>query len=280
MQKSKHKENTMNRVTKAGYIKTPVGLLKIPSFWLIQLSMFFGSIFLVIQLGEHVFKNIKELELLGILANPYVATFLVLFTWVHEMGHKIVFRSCNIPVLGPFLLVPIGGLMIAGKKPKPKELILSAIYGPFTGLLAFPMYYIGVTTHSMLWIAAALFWGGINFINLFPLMPFDGGIIFGELLSILSSKAKTFLKYLSIAIFIGMGLLKLELLIWQTLLIFIMWLTDHFTGLMYKKFLGNTKQIQYPSMDLKQTIFSLCEYIVLLVLLGLVTYLSYIYFKH
>jgi Zn-dependent protease len=108
----------------------------------------------------------------------YAAGFLGLLL-LHEMGHYIAARERGLQVGAP-TFIPFVGAWIQ-LKDQPMDVATEAyvaVAGPFVGTIAATaVYFWGRETHSNLLLAIA--YGGffLNFFNLVPLSPLDGGRI-------------------------------------------------------------------------------------------------------
>ena len=106
----------------------------------------------------------------------YAAGFILLLL-IHEMGHFLAARQRGLPVSTPTFIPFIGAWIELKDKPMDVETeAYVAAAGPFLGTLgATLVYFWGRETGSSLLLAIA--YGGffLNFFNLIPLSPLDGG---------------------------------------------------------------------------------------------------------
>jgi Zn-dependent protease len=106
----------------------------------------------------------------------YAAGFIGLM-FVHEMGHFIAARQRSLPVGMPTFIPFVGAWIELKDRPMDVETeAYVAAAGPFLGTVgATLVYFWGSHTQSNLLIAIA--YGGffLNFFNLIPLSPLDGG---------------------------------------------------------------------------------------------------------
>jgi len=106
----------------------------------------------------------------------YAAGFIVLLL-VHEMGHFVAARQRGLPVSAPTFVPFVGAWIELKDKPMDVETeAYVAAAGPFVGTVGATLVYLwGRHLDSSLWLAIA--YGGffLNFFNLMPLSPLDGG---------------------------------------------------------------------------------------------------------
>lgn len=125
------------------------------------------------------------------------ASFLLFFDWtsaailialilVHEMGHVIAMRWTGMPVQGIYFVPFMGGLAVS------KEVYgnegqrgFVALMGPGFSILttALLVYFAHVHPDIRMFAHAAYISAFINGLNLLPVLPLDGGQVFGALLS-------------------------------------------------------------------------------------------------
>ena len=112
----------------------------------------------------------------GIFGWKYAAGFIALLL-VHEMGHFIAARQRGLAVSTPTFIPFVGAWIELKEQPMDVETeAYVASAGPLIGTLgALAIYYWGRATGNELLLAVA--YGGffINFFNLIPLSPLDGG---------------------------------------------------------------------------------------------------------
>ena len=106
----------------------------------------------------------------------YAAGFIALLM-IHEMGHFIAAKQRGLAVSTPTFIPFVGAWIQLKEQPMDVETeAYVASAGPLIGTLgALAIYYWGRTTHDSLLLAIA--YGGffLNFFNLIPLSPLDGG---------------------------------------------------------------------------------------------------------
>lgn len=108
----------------------------------------------------------------------YAAGFITLLM-MHEMGHFIAARQRGLDVGAP-TFIPFVGAWIELKEglPDVETEAHVALCGPLLGTLAaIVVYYWGLTSDSQLLLAIAYSGFVMNFFNLIPLSPLDGGRI-------------------------------------------------------------------------------------------------------
>lgn len=108
----------------------------------------------------------------------YAAGFIGLI-FVHEMGHYIAARQCGLDVGAPMFIPFIGAYIELKQRPHDAETeAYVAIAGPIVGAIgAFGVYFYARETDSRLWLAVAYSGFFLNFFNLLPVSPLDGGRI-------------------------------------------------------------------------------------------------------
>ncbi|MBC6975622.1 site-2 protease family protein [Bacillus sp. Xin] len=111
---------------------------------------------------------------------------LIYLLFVHEMGHLWAAKRKGIPT-SPAIFIPFMGALIGMKEmPKnAKDEAYLAYMGPLFGLLSFlpaiPLYMI---TKEPFWALVILLGSMLNFFNLIPVSPLDGG----RIISVVSTK--------------------------------------------------------------------------------------------
>ncbi|MCP8968686.1 site-2 protease family protein [Ectobacillus ponti] len=108
---------------------------------------------------------------------------LVYLLFVHEMGHVWAARRLRLPT-SPALFLPFVGAVV-GLKQMPKNArdeAFLAYMGPLFGLLSFlPAIPLYIWTGEPFWALVIVLGGSINFFNLIPVSPLDGGRIAGAI---------------------------------------------------------------------------------------------------
>jgi Zn-dependent protease len=108
----------------------------------------------------------------------YAAGFIgLLFT--HEMGHYLAARQRGLAVGAPTFIPFVGAWIQLKEQPMNVETeAYVAAAGPFVGTLAATaVYFWARETDSRLWLAVAYSGFFLNFFNLLPISPLDGGRI-------------------------------------------------------------------------------------------------------
>ena len=108
----------------------------------------------------------------------YAAGFVGLI-FVHEMGHFIAARQKGLDVGAPTFIPFIGAYIDLKQRPHDAETeAYIAIAGPILGTMAaFAVYFYAREVDSRLWLAVAYSGFFLNFFNLLPVSPLDGGRI-------------------------------------------------------------------------------------------------------
>lgn len=133
-----------------------------------------------------VAKSLFGLKALGVAASlgfySYLLTWqmgvaLVAFIFIHEYGHLYAMKKCGLKTRGIYLIPGFGGAALAGEGFKSgRNEAYIALDGPLFGLLfvacAFVAYMI---TAEPIFAAIAGLTAFVNFVNLFPINPLDGG---------------------------------------------------------------------------------------------------------
>lgn len=108
----------------------------------------------------------------------YAAGFLALL-FAHEMGHFVAARQRGLDVGAPTFIPFVGAFIAMKQQPHDVETeAYVAFAGPFVGTLAsFACYFYARETDSRLWLAVSYSGFFLNFFNLLPVSPLDGGRI-------------------------------------------------------------------------------------------------------
>jgi len=129
----------------------------------------FGSIFLSIWVYALLFGGWK------------IAIVFVAMIFVHEMGHYLTWRNFGVQARLP-MFIPGLGAFTAAPGGTPAQNVAAAIAGPIFGIGAAAVCWgYGLEHHDPFWIACAYIGFFLNFFNLIPLPPFDGGAIAGAI---------------------------------------------------------------------------------------------------
>ena len=140
----------------------------------------FALIFGLCKLGKAGGTIITRLVSLavytGIFGWRYAAGFLFLLL-VHEMGHFLAARQRGLPVSTPTFIPFVGAWIELKGQPMDVETeAYVASAGPFLGTIgATLVYFWGRETQSSLLLAIAYSGFFLNFFNLIPISPLDGG---------------------------------------------------------------------------------------------------------
>lgn len=108
----------------------------------------------------------------------YAAGFLGLL-FIHEMGHYAAARRRGLQISAPTFIPFIGAYVTLKDQPHDVQTEAYVAYaGPLAGTLAsFVVYAYARDTQSDLWLAVSYSGFFLNFFNLLPLSPLDGGRI-------------------------------------------------------------------------------------------------------
>jgi Zn-dependent protease len=108
----------------------------------------------------------------------YAGGFLALL-FAHEMGHYVAARQRGLNVGAPMFIPFVGAFIALKQKPHDVETeAYVAFAGPFVGTLAsFACYFYARETDSRFWLAVSYSGFFLNFLNLLPVSPLDGGRI-------------------------------------------------------------------------------------------------------
>jgi Zn-dependent protease len=114
----------------------------------------------------------------GLYGWRYAAGFIALI-FVHEMGHFLAARQRGLAVSAPTFIPFVGAWVELKDQPTNVETeAYVAAAGPFVGSIAATfIYFWGRDTESRLLLAIAYSGFFLNFFNLIPLSPLDGGRI-------------------------------------------------------------------------------------------------------
>jgi Zn-dependent protease len=151
-----------------------------------------GMLTLLIKLGAKAIKPILGLfkGTQGILALASVGVLAMLFSWegalaivgmllFHEYGHVHAMRRSGIPVRGIYFIPLLGAAAVADDIWRTrKQQAYIALSGPFWGaaLTLVPVAVLAFTGDRYPLVAGiAAMWALINFFNLLPINPLDGG---------------------------------------------------------------------------------------------------------
>lgn len=107
---------------------------------------------------------------------------VVLLIAAHEFGHYFAYRAYGLSVRAP-VFIPFFGAYTAGAiAPSLEDDAYIALAGPLTGLaLAGVCYAVGDFTGDRFWLACAYLSALLNFFNMIPVLPFDGGRVIGAI---------------------------------------------------------------------------------------------------
>ncbi len=160
-----------------------------------------GFLVLLIKLGPKLFpilvkmqevlvtaiKSLLGVKTIGLVGSVGLYTYL--FTWqmgvslvvfiaIHEYGHLWAMQRCGIKTKGMFFIPGFGAVAVAEERfGSARNEAYIAIMGPIFGFIFFviPLIIFFWQTQNPLWAAIAAITAFINLVNLFPILPLDGG---------------------------------------------------------------------------------------------------------
>ncbi|MEL7297806.1 MAG: site-2 protease family protein, partial [Pseudomonadota bacterium] len=119
----------------------------------------------------------------GLIFSPVFGVLLLVVVAIHELGHLLAMRIFGYRDLSVFF-IPLFGALAKGRKPRASlyEKTVISLAGPVPGLLVgvWLIEHYGTSNRAM-FMAGALFLI-INYLNLLPFMPLDGGQILNNAL--------------------------------------------------------------------------------------------------
>jgi tetratricopeptide (TPR) repeat protein len=157
------------------------------SGWLVKTLLFLLSVLVFSVAFGLVFSWYTVLILLGVLM-------------VHEFGHLLGMRLFGYRDLF-ILFIPLLGAVATGKKEEatPTQKLIVYLLGPVPGLVFGLMaLQIGQLTHHALWTEIGLIAVLLNYVNLLPITPLDGGRIMETLFFVRFPRAQFVFVVLSI----------------------------------------------------------------------------------
>jgi len=177
-----------------------------------------GGIRLGKLLGIPIRINYSFLLLLAILLiwQGLTGALMLLVTFIsvllHELGHALVARRMNVPIIGIDLHFFGGAAKMARMPSCPREEILISIAGP---AVSFAIAILALAVYLPFGLGAAAYLAVINIMlggfNLLPALPMDGGRIFRALLARRLGRLRATSIAVTVArvIAVGLGLLGL-----------------------------------------------------------------------
>ncbi len=144
-----------------------------------------ASGFVLVGIALKLFKSFKVIKLA--LVGASLAVYSVLFTVefavalvavliFHEYGHVRAMKKFGIATKGFYLIPFLGGVAVGDKARTQWESLYISMMGPVYGLfmtLAFYLIYLATNSHFCGLVAAVSAF--LNLVNLFPILPLDGG---------------------------------------------------------------------------------------------------------
>lgn len=140
-------------------------------------------------------------------ANFLFVTQLIFVLFIHELGHLLVmkyFRYENVRML----FIPMMGAFVSGKKDNysQKESLLVVAAGPIPGfIIGLLLLLIAASVHSAILVDFGLLFLFLNYINLLPLYPLDGGQFIQIIVKRFNDYFTFIFEFISSLLFIGIG---------------------------------------------------------------------------
>ncbi len=247
-------------------------------FWLAQILSVSFSVVVILTVGKVLSALVPKLAWLAGFSTFKLATLFVAIIWFHEMMHAWALVKKGIPVSGPFLLIPLGGILTFKKQPKPWVHILTALWGPLcTTMFGTTFFVCGLVLDNRHLMALSYVWSALALLNLLPAAPLDGGVVVGDILAAFHPAMRKVVKYLSAIIVLGVTAFKPKLLLPQAALIFIMWGMDAtITKCALKRFDRNQNLANYKTKP-KVALAGLFLYIATFLVTGMQNIISFVY---
>ena len=170
------------------------------------------------ELLERKPKNNIALTIFSIVL--FISTFLFLFTdeiffvfsvlivlIIHEMGHFILMKRFNYKDVY-MLFIPLMGAFVQGKKKqyRQKESLLVVLAGPLPGvIIGLVLLYLSMQYKAPWMIELGLLFLLLNWINLIPLDPLDGGQLFSQLIQKNQAFFSLLFSFISSLVLIAIG---------------------------------------------------------------------------
>ncbi|MDM5187737.1 site-2 protease family protein [Bacillus sp. DX4.1] len=138
-------------------------------------------VFAIFKLAKFsmVFSMLLSLGAYAVIYGWKFGVALIYLLFIHEMGHLWAAKRKGIPT-SPAIFIPFMGAVIGMKEmPKnAKDEAFIAYMGPLFGLLSFlPAIPLYIMTNEPFWALVILLGSMLNFFNLIPVSPLDGGRI-------------------------------------------------------------------------------------------------------
>ncbi|MFD3446184.1 site-2 protease family protein [Microbacteriaceae bacterium 4G12] len=145
-------------------------------------------VFAVVKLAKFstAFSMLLSLGAYALVYGWRFAVALIYLMFVHEMGHLWAAKRIGLKT-SPAIFIPFMGAVVGLKElPKnAKDEAFVAYMGPLFGLASFlPAIPLYISTHDPFWALVIMLGGTLNFFNLIPITPLDGG----RIVSVVSTK--------------------------------------------------------------------------------------------
>ena len=185
------------------------------------------------NVGTGIMTGILTFASFALLFDWQFAALLIAVVLVHEIGHVIAMRWCGMPVRGIYFMPFLGAVAVANTGWRNEaERGLVALMGPGFSVLPTAMlfYFFDPNTSDTVYylIVISAF---LNALNLVPVLPLDGGHVFGALTSNMDDDVRHIIE--SVFLLIGIA----------AAVYFKMWLLAGF-GVMYLFSVWNAEERQ------------------------------------
>jgi hypothetical protein len=230
---------------------------------------------IVVLVMEKIAAYRDEYNFLAFFSKEWPSLTLVSLVWSHEMGHRLALFLNNIPAVGPILLVPIGGIMVPKMKLDPEQEFLVSLSGPLTGIIGTVAIVVGMTNYSGYLVGLGMFWSLINFVNLIPLGPLDGGVILGDILTAINPKLKWVPMLIGAVLLVAIVVIKPETWVPTAITVGVLWTVD---VVIVKFFNINYVNPKKNRMDRVNAVGGALIYLSVFAILGAGLYLASKYF--
>lgn len=147
-------------------------------------------------------KDVKAIQIILFLlaAAGYIKVFglagaalILAYLTIHEAGHIWALERIGIGAEGPFFLPFLGAFILQERECRSyRSELLTALMGPGVGLAFTLMALVGYgLSHKTMFLGIVVLAAFTDFLNLLPVLPLDGGIVFQSIAFSFSPKIKT-----------------------------------------------------------------------------------------